>query len=120
MYVTQQFAPGSSLEVLITSADSRIRVVNGDELVHKFKGNISFSCCKLSAVRLLIKLHFIFAQIWSTLLAIIFPYCVSRVVLEIIKFPSSKHSRYVLAEHILVELIRKGGCPCTCSSPSNS
>lgn len=33
-----QFAPGSSLEVLITSADSRIRVVNGDELVHKFKG----------------------------------------------------------------------------------
>jgi hypothetical protein len=40
----QQFAPGSSLEVLITSADSRIRVVNGDELVHKFKGNASFSC----------------------------------------------------------------------------
>ncbi|KAF8769284.1 hypothetical protein HU200_006798 [Digitaria exilis] len=33
-----QFAPGSSLEVLITSADSRIRVVNGDEFVHKFKG----------------------------------------------------------------------------------
>uniref|UniRef100_A0A0A9BSK5 WD-repeat protein n=1 Tax=Arundo donax TaxID=35708 RepID=A0A0A9BSK5_ARUDO len=33
-----QFAPGSSSEVLITSADSRIRVVNGDELVHKFKG----------------------------------------------------------------------------------
>uniref|UniRef100_A0ACD5Y9U0 Uncharacterized protein n=1 Tax=Avena sativa TaxID=4498 RepID=A0ACD5Y9U0_AVESA len=44
-----QFAPGSSLEVLITSADSRIRVVNGDELVHKFKGNFSFSFrCKLS------------------------------------------------------------------------
>ncbi|XP_073012634.1 uncharacterized protein [Typha latifolia] len=33
-----QFAPGSSSEVLITSADSRIRVVNGVELVHKFKG----------------------------------------------------------------------------------
>ncbi|KAG8043936.1 hypothetical protein GUJ93_ZPchr0458g22789 [Zizania palustris] len=33
-----QFAPGSSSEVLITSADSRIRVVNGGELVHKFKG----------------------------------------------------------------------------------
>ncbi|KAL6844190.1 hypothetical protein ACP4OV_025863 [Aristida adscensionis] len=33
-----QFAPGSSSEVLITSADSRIRVVNGNELVHKFKG----------------------------------------------------------------------------------
>lgn len=39
----QQFAPGSSSEVLITSADSRIRVVNGDEFVHKFKGNASFS-----------------------------------------------------------------------------
>jgi isopentenyl phosphate kinase len=38
-----QFAPGSSSEVLITSADSRIRVVNGDELVHKFKGNASFT-----------------------------------------------------------------------------
>jgi hypothetical protein len=48
LYFTQQFAPGSSLEVLITSADSRIRVVNGDELVHKFKGNFSFSShCKL-------------------------------------------------------------------------
>ncbi|KAJ8764688.1 hypothetical protein K2173_007776 [Erythroxylum novogranatense] len=33
-----QFVPGSSLEVLITSADSRIRVVNGIDLVHKFKG----------------------------------------------------------------------------------
>ncbi|KAJ0968944.1 hypothetical protein J5N97_021821 [Dioscorea zingiberensis] len=33
-----QFAPGSSSEVLITSADSRIRVIDGDELVHKFKG----------------------------------------------------------------------------------
>ncbi|KAF5728026.1 WD repeat-containing protein 44 [Tripterygium wilfordii] len=33
-----QFAPGSTSEVLITSADSRIRVVDGDDLVHKFKG----------------------------------------------------------------------------------
>ncbi|XP_074581531.1 uncharacterized protein LOC141838043 [Curcuma longa] len=33
-----QFVPGSSSEVLITSADSRIRVVNGVELMHKFKG----------------------------------------------------------------------------------
>ncbi|CAI8593091.1 unnamed protein product [Vicia faba] len=33
-----QFAPGSSSEVLITSADSRIRVVDGIDLVHKFKG----------------------------------------------------------------------------------
>lgn len=40
----KQFAPGSSSEVLITSADSRIRVVNGDELVHKFKGNAAFCC----------------------------------------------------------------------------
>jgi len=34
----EQFAPGSSSEVLITSADSRIRVVDGVDLVHKFKG----------------------------------------------------------------------------------
>ncbi|KAE8680147.1 Protochlorophyllide oxidoreductase A [Hibiscus syriacus] len=33
-----QFAPGSSSEVLITSADSRIRVVDGSDLIHKFKG----------------------------------------------------------------------------------
>ncbi|KAJ7948623.1 WD repeat-containing protein 44-like [Quillaja saponaria] len=33
-----QFAPGSSSEVLITSADSRIRVVDGVDLVNKFKG----------------------------------------------------------------------------------
>lgn len=34
----EQFAPGSSSEVLITSADSRIRVVDSIDLVHKFKG----------------------------------------------------------------------------------
>ncbi|KAK1283832.1 hypothetical protein QJS10_CPB21g00570 [Acorus calamus] len=33
-----QFAPGSSTEVLVTSADSRIRVIDGVDLVHKFKG----------------------------------------------------------------------------------
>ncbi|KAK6131559.1 hypothetical protein DH2020_034699 [Rehmannia glutinosa] len=33
-----QFAPGSTSEVLITSADSRIRVVDGVDLAHKFKG----------------------------------------------------------------------------------
>ncbi|KAL8171898.1 hypothetical protein V2J09_023702 [Rumex salicifolius] len=33
-----QFAPGSSSEVLITSADSRVRLVDGVDLVHKFKG----------------------------------------------------------------------------------
>lgn len=33
-----QFVPGSNLEVLITSADSRIRVVDGIDLVHKLKG----------------------------------------------------------------------------------
>ncbi|KAK6132761.1 hypothetical protein DH2020_033489 [Rehmannia glutinosa] len=33
-----QFAPGSTSEVLITSADSRIRVIDGVDLVHKFKG----------------------------------------------------------------------------------
>ncbi|KAK1407088.1 hypothetical protein QVD17_38699 [Tagetes erecta] len=33
-----QFAPGTTSEVLITSADSRVRVVDGLDLVHKFKG----------------------------------------------------------------------------------
>ncbi|XAR68366.1 hypothetical protein NMG60_11003466 [Bertholletia excelsa] len=33
-----QFAPESSSEVLVTSADSRIRIVDGVNLVHKFKG----------------------------------------------------------------------------------
>nr|XP_010932998.1 LOW QUALITY PROTEIN: WD repeat-containing protein 44-like [Elaeis guineensis] len=33
-----QFTPGRSSTVLITSADSRIRVIDGVELVHKFKG----------------------------------------------------------------------------------
>ncbi|KAE8707894.1 Protochlorophyllide oxidoreductase A [Hibiscus syriacus] len=33
-----QFAPGSLSEVLVTSADSRIRVVDGSDLIHKFKG----------------------------------------------------------------------------------
>lgn len=33
-----QFVSGSSSEVLITSADSRVRVVNGIDLVHKFRG----------------------------------------------------------------------------------
>lgn len=33
-----QFVPGSSSKVIITSADSRIRVADGFELLHKFKG----------------------------------------------------------------------------------
>lgn len=44
-----QFAPGSSSEVLITSADSRIRVVDGVDLVQRFKGfrntNSQISAC---------------------------------------------------------------------------
>ncbi|KAK1266290.1 hypothetical protein QJS04_geneDACA000522 [Acorus gramineus] len=32
-----QFAPGCSPQVLVTSADSRIRVIDGVDLVHKFK-----------------------------------------------------------------------------------
>ncbi|XP_047333718.1 WD repeat-containing protein 44-like [Impatiens glandulifera] len=44
-----QFAPGSSSEVLVTSADSRIRVVDGVDLVHKFRGfrntNSQISAC---------------------------------------------------------------------------
>ncbi|PPS18328.1 hypothetical protein GOBAR_AA02248 [Gossypium barbadense] len=37
-----QFAPGSSSEVLVTSADSRIRVVDSSDLIHKFKGSSSY------------------------------------------------------------------------------
>ncbi|XP_047337254.1 WD repeat-containing protein 44-like isoform X2 [Impatiens glandulifera] len=33
-----QFVPGSSSEVLVTSSDSRIRVIDGVDFVHKFKG----------------------------------------------------------------------------------
>ncbi|XP_061369252.1 uncharacterized protein LOC133312115 [Gastrolobium bilobum] len=33
-----QFAPCNPSEVLVTSADSRIRIVDGSEVVHKFKG----------------------------------------------------------------------------------
>lgn len=38
IFTNLQFAPGSTSEVLITSADSRVRVVDGIDLVHKFKG----------------------------------------------------------------------------------
>ncbi|KAL6651087.1 hypothetical protein ACP70R_010012 [Stipagrostis hirtigluma subsp. patula] len=44
-----QFLPGNASKVLITSADSRIRVVDGLSLVHKFKGfrntNSQISAC---------------------------------------------------------------------------
>ena len=48
--LSKQFAPGSSSKVLITSANSRIQVVDGIDLVHKFKGinkirQIVFICC---------------------------------------------------------------------------
>ncbi|CAI0427159.1 unnamed protein product [Linum tenue] len=33
-----QFSPGNPSEVLVTSADSRIRIMDGKELVHKFRG----------------------------------------------------------------------------------
>ncbi|KAF6169615.1 hypothetical protein GIB67_004007, partial [Kingdonia uniflora] len=33
-----QFAPGNSSEVLITSADSRIRVLDGPDIIYKFTG----------------------------------------------------------------------------------
>ncbi|KAF3965150.1 hypothetical protein CMV_010636 [Castanea mollissima] len=40
-----QFAPGSSLKVLITSANLRIQVVDSIDLVHKFKENYQNSLC---------------------------------------------------------------------------
>ncbi|MCE0481651.1 hypothetical protein HAX54_039541, partial [Datura stramonium] len=33
-----QFAPGNPAEVLVTSADSRVRIFDGSELTHKFRG----------------------------------------------------------------------------------
>ncbi|KAF2288688.1 hypothetical protein GH714_010502 [Hevea brasiliensis] len=33
-----QFSPGNPSEVLVASADSRIRILDGSELVHKFRG----------------------------------------------------------------------------------
>ncbi|GAV83906.1 WD40 domain-containing protein [Cephalotus follicularis] len=33
-----QFSPGNPTEVLVTSADSRIRIVDGTEVTHKFRG----------------------------------------------------------------------------------
>ncbi|CAK9319981.1 unnamed protein product [Citrullus colocynthis] len=33
-----QFAPGSPTEVLVTSADSRIRILEGTEITHRFRG----------------------------------------------------------------------------------
>lgn len=68
----KQFAPGSSSEVLITSADSRIRVVNGDELVHKFKGNVAFSCHAIvNYIRIIVQIttRIIFRKYKGVLLA---------------------------------------------------
>ncbi|WOL00035.1 WD repeat-containing protein 44-like [Canna indica] len=44
-----QFAPGSSSKVLVTSADSRVRVIDGNELVHKFKGSFRNTSSQISA-----------------------------------------------------------------------
>ncbi|XP_060174500.1 uncharacterized protein LOC132605333 [Lycium barbarum] len=33
-----QFAPGNPAEVLVTSADSRVRIIDGSEMTHKFRG----------------------------------------------------------------------------------
>lgn len=37
-----QFAPGKPSEVLVTSADSRIRILDGSKIVHKFRGIASY------------------------------------------------------------------------------
>ncbi|KAL9263273.1 WD repeat-containing protein [Drosera capensis] len=42
-----QFASENSSEVLITSADSRIRVVDGVDVVHKFKVNLYGFCASV-------------------------------------------------------------------------
>jgi hypothetical protein len=37
-FMYEQFAPGNPSEVLVTSADSRIRILDGSDITHKFKG----------------------------------------------------------------------------------
>ncbi|XP_010505363.1 PREDICTED: WD repeat-containing protein 44-like [Camelina sativa] len=43
-----QFSPVNPSEVLVTSADSRIRILDGSEVIHKFKG-FRNTCSQLSA-----------------------------------------------------------------------
>ncbi|KAG6385463.1 hypothetical protein SASPL_154298 [Salvia splendens] len=37
-FLIAQFAPGSTSEFIVTSADSRVQVIDGVDIVHKFKG----------------------------------------------------------------------------------
>ncbi|ESQ52411.1 hypothetical protein EUTSA_v10016206mg [Eutrema salsugineum] len=43
-----QFSPVNPSEVLVTSADSRIRILDGSEVIHKFKG-FTNTCSQISA-----------------------------------------------------------------------
>jgi len=36
--LSSQFAPGKPLQILVTSADSRIRILDGSEVVQKYRG----------------------------------------------------------------------------------
>lgn len=56
----KQFEPGSSSEVLITSADSRIRVVDGVELVHKYKGKPQYLITSFSNISFLFLILFFY------------------------------------------------------------
>jgi hypothetical protein len=47
-FVYEQFAPGNPSEVLVTSADSRIRILDGSDITHKFKGICIIKAAKVS------------------------------------------------------------------------
>jgi len=37
-FLSLQFAPGNPSEILVTAADSRIRILDGSEVVQKYRG----------------------------------------------------------------------------------
>lgn len=57
-FLFAQFAPGSSSEVLVTSADSRVRVIDGVDLVHKFKGMLICYCFLTNE-----SIHYLFLEV---------------------------------------------------------
>lgn len=42
-YLIMQFAPDDSEKVMITSADSKIRIVDGADVIQKYRGSIWFN-----------------------------------------------------------------------------
>lgn len=52
-FISEQFSPSNPSEVLVTSADSRIRILDGLDIVHKFRGIFSEigSTCLFSLIQ---------------------------------------------------------------------